>query len=184
MNWLLLMLSILLNACSNLPVALQKAPAMDVQLTEVIKNISSYRNMPVRWGGTVIEVENEEHLTDIQLLYFPLNSDGSLRLNDPNQGRFVIQSPKFLDPALYVKGSEVTVAGIVSAETERIIGKKSLRLPVITIQAIYLWPRNQQSSYSGYGYVPYDSGYYAYPYRGYGYSYGYYPYRSYGYRCY
>lgn len=179
MNWLLLTLSILLSACSSLPVALQKAPAVDVQLTDVIKNISSYRNMPVRWGGTVIEVENEEHLTNIQLLYFPLNGDGSLRLNTPNQGRFVIQSPEFLDPALYVKGSEITVAGIVSAETERIIGKKSLRLPVITIQAIYLWPRDQQSGYSGYGYAPYYSDYYSYPYRGYGY-----PYRSYGYRHY
>jgi hypothetical protein len=114
MNWLLLTLSILLSACSSLPVALQKAPAVDVQLTDVIKNISSYRNMPVRWGGTVIEVENEEHLTNIQLLYFPLNGDGSLRLNAPNQGRFAIQSPEFLDPALYVKGSEITVAGIAS----------------------------------------------------------------------
>ncbi len=180
MNWLLLTLSILLSACSSLPVALQKAPAVDVQLTDVIKNISSYRNMPVRWGGTVIEVENEDHLTNIQLLYFPLNDDGSLRLNATNQGRFVIQSPEFLDPALYVKGLEITVAGIVSAETERIIGKKSLRLPIITIQAIYLWPRDQQSGYSGCGYAPY----YSYPYRGYGYSYGYYPYHSYGYRHY
>lgn len=179
MNWLLLTLSILLSACSSLPVALQKAPAVDVQLTDVIKNISSYRNVPVRWGGTVIEVENEEHLTNIQLLYFPLNGDGSLRLNAPNQGRFVIQSPEFLDPALYVKGSEITVAGIVSAETERIVGNKSLRLPVITIQAIYLWPRDQQSGYSGYRYAPYYSDYYSYPYRGYGY-----PYRSYGYRHY
>ncbi len=184
MNWLLLMLSILLSACSSLPVALQKAPAVDVQLTEVMKNISSHRNMPVRWGGTVIEVENEEHLTNIQLLYFPLNSDGSLRLNDPNQGRFVIQSPEFLDPALYVKGSEITVAGIVSAETHRIIGNKPIKLPVIAIQAIYLWPRDQQSGYSGYGYAPYNSGYYSYPYRGYGYPYGYYPCRSYGYRRY
>jgi len=41
MNWLLLTVSILLSACSSLPVALQKAPAVDVQLTDVIKNISS-----------------------------------------------------------------------------------------------------------------------------------------------
>jgi outer membrane lipoprotein len=170
MKPLLLLLSILISACSSMPTVLKNAPAVDVNLGEVLGNANRYRGTPVRWGGTIIEVENEADVTEIQVLYYPLDKSGRPRLDKKTQGRFIVQSPNFLDPAIYKKDSEITVTGNIKGEVERSIGKKMLALPLVEIGNIYLWPEEDYRDvyYGPYmGYYPY----YYYPYSRFGYYY-------------
>jgi outer membrane lipoprotein len=116
----------------------------------------------------------------VQVLSHPLSYYGRPQLSKPSEGRFVIKSSDFLDPAVYAKDKEITVAGTLNGDIERSIGKKTIRLPLLSSTAIYLWPVFQNNPYYGYGYPGYG-GYGMYPY-----GYGYYgsPYWGGGYRPY
>ena len=162
---------LLLSACSNLPPAIEDPPLYDLSYSEATRNIAQYKEAPVRWGGVIIDVENEQNFSIVQVLYYPLNSYGRPRLDKPNEGRFLIKSPQFLDPAVYTKDTEITVAGTLKGDIERKVGNKTLRLPLISSTVIYLWPDYGPGNYYGYG--GYGGFGYGYPYYGY---YGYYPY--------
>ncbi len=179
---LLLIFILSLSACSNLPPAIEDAPLYDISYSQATRNIAQFKDAPVRWGGVVIDVENEQNFSLVQVLYYPLNSYGRPRLDKANEGRFLIKSPKFLDPAVYTKDTELTVAGTLNGDIERTVGNKSLRLPLISANVIYLWPVYVPGNYYGYGGYGYGGFGYGYPYYGYyGYPYywgGYYwPYR-------
>jgi outer membrane lipoprotein len=169
----LLIICLILTACSNIPPAIQDPPAFDLSYQEALTNTAKYKNAPVRWGGTIVEVENEPNFSAIQVLLYPLGSYGRPDLDENNQGRFVLKSPEFLDPAVYKKDTSITVAGTLAGDTERTIGNKTLRLPLIIAKQIHLWQEVD--------YYPYYGGY-----GGFGYGYGgYYPYGGfYGYRPY
>ncbi len=158
----LLTICLLLNACSNLPTAIKNPPLYDISYTQAIQNIANYKNAPVRWGGIIIDVENEQNFSLVQVLYYPLNSNGRPQTDKPNEGRFVFKSPEFLDPAVYTKNMEITIAGTLIGDLERTIGKKVMRLPLISATTIYRWPvyvyDNDYDGF-GYGYNPYYGGY-------------------------
>jgi outer membrane lipoprotein len=102
----------------------------------------------------------------VQVLYYPLNYYGRPDLTKLNEGRFVIKSPEFLDPAIYTKKKEITVAGKLNGEIERTVGKKTIRVPLISSTVTHLWPeidRNYYYGYGGYGGFGYPY-YYGYPY--------------------
>jgi outer membrane lipoprotein len=168
MKTYLLTMCLLLVGCSNLPPAIEDPPLYDISYSEATRNIAHFKNAPVRWGGTVIDVENEQNFSLVQVLYYPLNSYGRPQLDKPNEGRFLIKSPDFLDPAVYTKNSEITVAGTLTGDAERAVGNKTLRLPMISAKLIHRWQAYVPGNYYGYGGFGYG-----YPYYGY---YGYYPY--------
>jgi len=164
MKRFLFIICLLLNACSSLPKAIKEPPANDISYTQAVQDVYKYKNAPVRWGGVIVDVENEQSFTLVQVLTYPLDSDGEPKMDKPNGGRFVFKTPEFLDPAVYTKNSEITVAGTLTGDIERAIGNKVMRMPLISATAIYLWPVYEYDSrYDGfgygYGYNPYYGGY-------------------------
>ncbi|MEQ1638749.1 MAG: Slp family lipoprotein [Methylococcales bacterium] len=124
MKLYLLLISLLLCGCSSLPTAIKDAPDLAVSYAQAKQNINSYKNTPVRWGGVIIEVENEQSYSLLQVVYYPLNYTGRPQLSKAPEGRFVVKSTDFLDPAIYTKNKEITLAGVLNGDIERIIGKK------------------------------------------------------------
>ena len=175
MKLYLLLICLLLSACAGLPSALKDVPVADIPYGQASQSINSYKDASVRWGGVIIDVENEQDFSLVQVLFYPLNSyDGRPQLNKPGEGRFVIKSTEFLDPVIYAKDKEITVAGILIGDIERTIGKRVVRLPLISATAIHLWPNIERDDYYGrrgfgdYRFNPYF-GYPGYPFywRGY-----------------
>lgn len=161
----LLLPCLLLSACTGLPPAIVNAPAMQLSYNQVSHDINRYQNAPVRWGGVIIDVENEAQSSLMQVVFYPLDYNGRPQLHKGGEGRFVVKSPEFLDPAVYTKDKEITVAGVIAGNIERIVGKRIIQVPLISTTAIHIWP-----TYSS----RYDYPYYGpYPYFGYP---GYYPY--------
>ena len=177
MKRLIILICLTLTACSNLPPSIEDAPAFDLSYRQAVQSVGHYKNAPVRWGGTVIDVQNEQNYSLMQILYYPLNSYGRPLLHEPSEGRFFVKTPEFLDPEVYTKETEITVFGILSNDIERTIGKKSVKLPLVLANIVYQWPDYQYSNYYGYG----GYGYGGYGFGGYG-AYGFTPY--YGYRSY
>jgi len=164
MKKLIILFSIALIGCSGMPSVLKNSPAVDVQLNEVRNNIAGFQGKPIRWGGTIIEVENEDRVSRIQVMYYPLSSSGRPKTDSPPQGRFIIQSQNFLDPAIYKKDAKITVTGPLNGIAQRTIGKKMLQMPIIDVENIYLWPEEKDSYY----YSPYCTGFYPSLYYGFG----------------
>jgi len=180
MNRYLLLISVLLGACSQLPPAIQDPPLYDLSYNEAIGNIANLKNAQVRWGGVIVDVENERDFSLLQVLSYPLGNNGRPQIDQPHQGRFLVKSVEFLDPAVYVKNTEITVAGTLIGDLERSIGKRIMYLPLLSPTVTYLWPAYVYDQYYdnfGYGYGPY---YGVYPYFWGGYYWGnYYPRYSY-----
>jgi len=131
-------------------------------LSLVKTNITAYKDMPLRWGGTIINVVNEKDSSQIQALFYPINSYGRPRVDRKTEGRFAMTSLEFLDPAIFKEGTEFTVTGILSGEVQQQIGKKTLNLPLLTIEQIHLWPAQQQLDDRFYPYPRYYYPYYRY----------------------
>lgn len=167
MRQYLLLGCLLLSACAGLPAAVKDVPVTDVPYSQASQNPSGYKDTSVRWGGVIIDVDNEENFTLVQVLSYPLNFYGRPQLNKQSEGRFVVKSTEFLDPAVYAKDKEITIAGTINGDIERTIGKKAVRMPLLASKAIYLWPVYQNNPY-GYGYSGFG-GYGFNPYYGYGY---------------
>ena len=164
MKLYLLLICLLLSACAGLPSALKDVPVADIPYGQASQSINSYKDASVRWGGVIIDVENEQDSSLVQVLFHPLDSYGRPQLNKPGEGRFVIKSTEFLDPVVYAKDKEVTVAGILAGDIERTIGKRVVRLPLISATAIHLWPISERDDFYRRGFYDYRfNPYFGYP---------------------
>ena len=104
---------------------MRDANVTDVTYTQASQNIDGYKDISVRWGGIIIDVENEENFSLIQALFYPLSYSGRPQLEEPNGGRFVIKSTGFLDPVVYAKDKKITVIGTLNGKIDRTVGKKN-----------------------------------------------------------
>ncbi len=151
------------SGCSNLPTAIKQAPVPEVDIREVQKNIDAYHGSVVRWGGTVIQVDIQQDSSWVQVLYYPLKGYGRPSLTQSALGRFIIRSKEFLDPAVYSKGTQITVAGTLNGGADRMIGEKTIKLPVVDLNQAYLWPKYNPTNYYAYPrYYPYPGYYYGF----------------------
>jgi outer membrane lipoprotein len=156
MRLYLLPLCVFWSACVGRPAAVKNVPVSKLSYTQASSDPNSYKGTPVRWGGVIIDVENEENETLVQVLSYPLDYTGRPQSTKQSEGRFVVKSAEFLDPAVYKKDREITVAGELEGDIERQIGKKTVRLPLLSSTAIYMWPTYLANPYPyGYGYGGY-----------------------------
>lgn len=95
---------------------MRNANVTDVTYTQASQNIDNHKDVLVRWGGVIIDVENEENFSLVQALFYPLNYSGRPQLNELHGGRFVIRSTEFLDPVVYAKDKEITVVGALNGK--------------------------------------------------------------------
>jgi len=144
-----------------MPQAMRDAHVVDISYTQVSQNVDSHKDVPVRWDGVIIDVENEESFSLVQVLFYPLNYLGRPLLDEPQGGRFVIKSTEFLDPIIYAKDRRITVVGTLNGDIERTVGKKVIRVPLLISTATHLWPKYHYYGYGGYGYG-YGYGYESY----------------------
>jgi outer membrane lipoprotein len=158
MKWFIASLILLLSGCSGLPTVMRDTSYSNTRLSAVKMDISAYQNMSFRWGGTVINVINKKDSSQIQVLYYPISRYGRPLTDRKTEGRFVITSPQFLDPAIFKEGTAITVTGVLSGEIKQQVGEKTLTLPLLTIDNIHIWTDYSQTDdgfYPRHYYYPY-----------------------------
>ena len=106
----------------------------------VQKDPAKYQGDTVLWGGKVIETQVKGSATDLVVLQLELDSRDRPQDNDQSQGRFLIRSSQFMDPALYPQGTLITVAGRLQGAQTRLIGQMPYQYPVIEPIEIKKWP--------------------------------------------
>lgn len=93
----------------------------------------------VLFGGKIIAINNHQGGTELAVLQLPLNSRYRPMDNDRSEGRFLIATDQFLDPAIYARGNPITVVGELVAVEERHIGDMPYLYPKLVARELKLW---------------------------------------------
>ena len=99
-----------------------------------------FENVRVRWGGNVVNVENRERETLIEVLTRPLESDGYPDSDGAAGVRFLTRIPGFVDPSDYAADRLVTVVGRITGTANGLIGEYAYRYVLVDADRIHLWP--------------------------------------------
>ncbi|MEW6334813.1 MAG: Slp family lipoprotein, partial [Thermodesulfobacteriota bacterium] len=101
----------------------------------------------VLFGGRVVEIRNDPPFSSMIVVQFPLDGSYKPNVNQPSQGRFLVRSESFLDPAVYSAGSLVTVAGTIAGKDIRPVGEYPYVYPVINSTRIWKWEPERGYTY-------------------------------------
>ena len=97
-------------------------------------------------GGKVIETRVTEGVTEMEILHLDLNRSDQPEDNDQSQGRYLVRARQFLDPAIYPKGSLITVVGRIQGGESGTIGNMTYTYPVVELMEIKKWPAQDSRS--------------------------------------
>ena len=161
--------ALMLSACT--PVLnrdLMREGERNVPLSQVREHPDTYQGKLFILGGLIVDTRVTDKGSLIEALFVPVSSLGYLKdLDQQYGGRFLALFPRtsgMLDPLIYKKGREITLAGTFLENRQGKIYEMEYTYPVFEIKQIYLW--DEQRDYymmPGYPYYP------SYPY-----SYGWY----------
>jgi outer membrane lipoprotein len=112
----------------------------NVTFAQLAKDPDAYKGKTVLFGGAIIETINVAGKSQIIVLQQPLDGRDRPVAGDVSEGRFIVRTQGFLDPAIYSPGRLVTVAGQVVGKEKHPLGEIEYTYPVIEKQGLYLWP--------------------------------------------
>ncbi len=97
-------------------------------------------------GGKVVETKDYPAFSEITVLQLPLGKKDRPQDGDRSDGRYLIRSEQFLDPAIYRQGSLLTVVGRLSGSEVRSIGEFQYVYPLVEAIEIKRWPQARKTS--------------------------------------
>ena len=147
-----------MTGCATVP-----SPQIQAEVTVpfdlIVRQPDQYIGQTVTLGGYVLETQNRQGETVLNVLQAPLDSHHKPKGQDLSQGRFLARTSSFLDPEVYSKNRQVTLTGKVSSVQPQKLGDRMYPYPVVDIQGLYLWPRFERRVAPYYPYYnPYGSG--------------------------
>jgi outer membrane lipoprotein len=162
-------------ASSPVPESLRRQAALQPSsFVELKSHAESYRDRMVILGGDIVQTRHLGKTSEIEVVQKSLDSADRPEQSDSSGGRFLAECPYFIDPTIYEKDRELTVAGKVLGERAQKLDEAEYNYLVVGCDYLYLWPERQPAGYYPYPYAWYGWGwpYYYYPYSFY---YPYYP---------
>ncbi len=162
------LISIVLSGCNRyqvIPDHLAKQVNEQLSYEQVKDSPETYRGQIVVWGGEVLSAVRQADRTKIEVLQMPLNKDYVPGFDKAlSHGRFFVWDSRqeIIDPAIFEKGSKVTVIGEIEGKSSTSSDLVSSESPILVIRDMTLWNNSGKTSF--YSYHPYYgySGYYGY----------------------
>ena len=153
-------LLIMLNACTPV-ISPQLMDRVDRNLTYSLlaSQPDESRGKIVLLGGTIVQTVPKPKETEIEVVQKQVSSSGEPYLTDKSEGRYLVVVDRFLDPAIYRPGRDITVAGEVQGSVLRRLGEIDYRYPVIAALELHLWKEPLSPQAYPYSY-PYGYPYY------------------------
>jgi outer membrane lipoprotein len=101
----------------------------------------AYKDRTVILGGEIWQASNVPEGTLVEVVHKPLDAYERPLLTDRTEGRFMALCNRYLDPAIYARGREVTIAGRVLGTRSGRIGELEYTYPLISCLELRLWPQ-------------------------------------------
>ncbi len=103
------------------------------------KDLKGYVGQVVIFGGKIVETKPSPTSSEITVLQLPLGTSDRPQDGDRSEGRFLLRSGQFLDPAIYRTGVPLTAVGKITGSEVRPIGGFDYAYPVVEAIEIKLW---------------------------------------------
>lgn len=130
-----------LGGCaSGVPESIRHPSTTPVEVSQVQADPGRHLGQRVRWGGTILAVNNREGSTEIAILARPLGRDGAPVSGAAGKGRFLAEIAGFVDPAEYPRERELTLTGVIIGLETRPVGDYPYAYPVVRADSHHLWP--------------------------------------------
>jgi outer membrane lipoprotein len=110
------------------------------------KNPSPHRGQVAMFGGKIVETKPSPTASEITVLQLPLGTSDRPQDGDRSEGRFLLRSGQFLDPAIYRNGALLTVVGKITGSEVRPVGGFDYAYPVVEAIEIKLWAERSPAS--------------------------------------
>ncbi|HFD2077813.1 Slp family lipoprotein [Serratia marcescens] len=136
--------ALVLSGCVTVPDAIKgSSPSPVTQLSSVQNAPNLFTGAEARFGGTVVNVANEQGRTVLEIAAVPLDSGARPILGEPSNGRLLATVNGFLEPVDF-KGQLVTVVGPITGLKEGRIGMTPYRFVTMNVTGFKRWHLVQQ----------------------------------------
>ncbi len=146
---------LLLNACTttgttNIPAVTPKSLSLSVD--------QSVKGQDFTWGGSVLSLKNLKDRSLLEVMAYPLDSNGQPDAGGTPLGRFLADYPGFLEPKEFSSGQLVTVTGPLLGYKDGKVGEADYRYPALQADQIKRWdvqprhPDNKPRVHFGFGF--------------------------------
>lgn len=151
----------LISCTSVIGKDLMSSGTRDISFSEIVAHPEHFQGKLFILGGIIVETKITAEASIVEAIYVPVDRYGNLLDIDIASNRFRAVYPKgegFLDPLIYRKGREITMAGeLIMADSGK-IDEMDYVFPVFEIKELYLWEEKKYyymyPSYPGW-YSPY-----------------------------
>jgi outer membrane lipoprotein len=142
-----LLLLLILNGCTTAPKVMENAER-DITPTDAVSMQISAEDRPLQWGGVIVETKNLAEVTELQILAYPLKSNGQPDITASPTGRFIAQRAGYLESVDYQKGRQVTATGKLTQKRAGRVGEADYTFPVLSADELLLWPKEHEREVS------------------------------------
>ncbi|SEL32160.1 outer membrane lipoprotein [Kosakonia sacchari] len=145
MRWLLAGLATaVLSGCVSVPDAIKgTSPTPQDDLVRVMSAPSLYVGQEARFGGKVVDIQNQQGKTRLEIASVPLDSGARPVLGEPSVGRIYAEVNGFLDPVDF-RNQLVTVVGPITGTADGKIGDAPYKFMVMQATGYKRWHLTQQ----------------------------------------
>jgi outer membrane lipoprotein len=109
------------------------------------KTPDAYKGEVVMLGGRILETKVSSALSDLTVLQLAIDIYGRPVNPDQSGGRFIVQTKKLLDPAVFQKAMYLTVVGTLKGSKVESIGGFQYDYPLVEAIEIKLWPKDMRT---------------------------------------
>jgi len=168
---MILLLFAFIVSCAPFSPQVMQEVKKEITFSEVLQSPEKLQGEAIIWGGVIIETITRSDDTQIVVRQTELDFQKRPKELDKSAGRFLIRYRGFLDPSIYSKDREITVAGTIAGKEERPIGERRYIYPVVESKELRLWEKREKlpSYYDPWYYDPFFYPWRPYPWHRYPY---------------
>jgi outer membrane lipoprotein, Slp family len=138
------LIAVALSGCVSVPDAIKgSSPTPQQDLVRVMAAPQLYVGQESRFGGKVVNVQNEKGNTRLEIATVPLDSGARPVLGEPSRGRIYADVNGFLDPVDF-RGQLVTVVGPIAGTVDGKIGSTPYKFLRVQVTGYKRWRVTQQ----------------------------------------
>ncbi|ALB63046.1 Starvation lipoprotein Slp paralog [Cronobacter condimenti 1330] len=136
--------ALFLSGCVSVPDAIKgTSPTPQQDLVRVMNAPQLYVGQEARFGGRVVNVDNQQGKTRLEIATLPLDSVARPLLGQPSRGRIYADVSGFLDPVDF-RNQLVTVVGPITGTAEGKVGARPYKFMVMQVNGFKRWRVTQQ----------------------------------------
>ncbi len=133
---------LLLSGCAGRALTPEQTALRAVTPMRVVEQPAAHEGRVVEWGGILIATHNRADHTLLEILAYPLNSEGRPLRDRAPLGRFLARHDGYLEAMEYAPGRLVTASGPLAGIRRGRVGDREYVYPLVQTRQLRLWPRH------------------------------------------